>query len=582
MKESNVPDIIEQNSPKIRYVKNKLLGKGGFAKCYQFDEERTGKPWAIKVIPKSTITKPKHQQKLESEIHILKFLNHPNTVKFQNYIQDQENHYIIMELCPFHTLKELIKRRKQLTIFEVRYYVYQLLNALQYLHSVNVIHRDLKLGNLYLSSSMNLKVGDYGLSALLENRMSRRKSICGTPNYIAPEVVENKDGYSFEVDIWSVGVIIYYLIVGKPPFDSKNIKETYSKIKSLSSTFLNDPKISDSAKEIISNILVINPKNRPTIAEILNSRFMTETLIPDSLPTSSLTSSPLESFLSKYLSQKRIPNKIEKNNLKTIFNFKNSIVDVKSNLSQISPNANLRPATANIKENRIKEYLENTRNMMLSRESNEAKSKVNNKEKPISISFSTIFLSNYKDLTDKYCVGYRFNTGNIGFFYNDQTNLTFNIYTNKFCYSHYSINSRDNMCLNEEFDVNSYPESLTKKIKILRHYKKIDEIKIDSYKTLNEQYNEWIYVKSFVKTKHGILFKLSNNITQMCFSDNSSIILNYINEYIIFKSKKNDMEKLGINIDVQSIENRHIVKRLKYTLDLINKIIEKKNFLFNK
>ena len=110
MKESNAPEIIEQNSPKIRYLKKQLLGKGGFAKCYQYNEENTDKSWAIKVIPKNTITKPKHKQKIESEIQILKFLNHPNTVKYQNYIQDDENHYIIMELCPYHSLKELIKR----------------------------------------------------------------------------------------------------------------------------------------------------------------------------------------------------------------------------------------------------------------------------------------------------------------------------------------------------------------------------------------------------------------------------------------------------------------------------------------
>ena len=99
-------------------------------------------------------------------------------------------------------MSELIKRRKKLTEPEVRFYVGQLITALEYMHEHNVIHRDLKLGNLFLDSAMKVKVGDFGLATKLTHRDERKRTMCGTPNYIAPEILDGKDGHSFEVDIW--------------------------------------------------------------------------------------------------------------------------------------------------------------------------------------------------------------------------------------------------------------------------------------------------------------------------------------------------------------------------------------------
>jgi polo-like kinase 1 len=99
------------------------------------------------------------------------------------------------------------------------------------LHVNLVIHRDLKLGNLFLDSDMRIKVGDFGLATRLTTADEKRRTICGTPNYIAPEVLEGKQGHSYEVDIWSLGVIIYTLIIGKPPFETTDVKATYNRIK---------------------------------------------------------------------------------------------------------------------------------------------------------------------------------------------------------------------------------------------------------------------------------------------------------------------------------------------------------------
>jgi len=99
------------------------------------------------------------------------------------------------------------------------------------LHKNKVIHRDLKLGNLFLSDKMELKLADFGLAAKLEFDGEKKKTICGTPNYIAPEILEGKSGHSYEVDVWSLGVVIYTMLIGKPPFETNDVKTTYRKIR---------------------------------------------------------------------------------------------------------------------------------------------------------------------------------------------------------------------------------------------------------------------------------------------------------------------------------------------------------------
>ena len=105
-----------------------------------------------------------------------------------------------------------------------------MISALKYLHDHRIIHRDLKLGNLFLNEKMEVKVGDFGLATKLDFDGERKRTVCGTPNYIAPEVLDGKSGHSYEVDIWSLGVIIYTLIIGKPPFETSDVKDTYELI----------------------------------------------------------------------------------------------------------------------------------------------------------------------------------------------------------------------------------------------------------------------------------------------------------------------------------------------------------------
>ena len=198
------------------------------------------------------------------------------------------NVYILLELCPCQTMLELVKRRGCLSELEAQFYTRQLLLTVQHLQAERVIHRDLKLGNLFLDAALQLKVGDFGLATRLEHAEERKRTICGTPNYIAPEILDNSAGHSFEVDVWAVGVILFTLLYGAPPFETAAVKTTYCRIRDNDYSF---PSPSDSnyrpvtpaAKSLIRRILCTDPLQRPSVACMLSDEFFTQSPVPPCL-----------------------------------------------------------------------------------------------------------------------------------------------------------------------------------------------------------------------------------------------------------------------------------------------------------
>lgn len=135
---------------------------------------------ACKVIAKVSLTKVRHKQKLQSEIKIHKSQNHMNIANFIDVFEDKDNVYIIMELCANQTMLELVKRKKRLTEAETRTFMAQIVAGVKHLHENNVIHRDLKLGNLFLADGDVVKIGDFGLACKLTHSDERKKTLCGT------------------------------------------------------------------------------------------------------------------------------------------------------------------------------------------------------------------------------------------------------------------------------------------------------------------------------------------------------------------------------------------------------------------
>ncbi|RKO85410.1 kinase-like domain-containing protein, partial [Blyttiomyces helicus] len=216
------PLVILDEKAGAKYSRGDLLGEGGFARCYEVTNA-VGVRSAVKLI---------------AEIRIHQMMEHDHIVRFDHVFEDTENVYMILEICENRTLVDMLKKRKRLTEPEVRYIMWQLLDAVRYMHRLGIIHRDVKLGNLFLTKDMRLKLGDFGLATMLKHDGERKKTICGTPNYIAPEVLfDRANGHSFEVDIWSLGVVMYTLLIGRPPFQTKDVNAIYKKIRDNSYEF---------------------------------------------------------------------------------------------------------------------------------------------------------------------------------------------------------------------------------------------------------------------------------------------------------------------------------------------------------
>jgi polo-like kinase 1 len=276
-------------------MKGALLGKGGFAQVFVSTSLPSKEKYALKIVAKSTLTKPRARQKLQTEINIHQALIHENVVRFLHCFEDPSYTYMILELCSNNSMSEMMNHRKRISEPESRYYLSQLVISLQYLHRHLVIHRDLKLGNLFIDKHMRLKVGDFGLAAKLENPNEKRMTVCGTPNYIAPELLNGKKGHSFEVDIWSTGIILYTFLVGKPPFQSKDVKSTYKRILSNIYSYPDGLTVSLDAKDLIACMLQARPECRPTLQQVLTHPFFTSpgVFTPASLPVTSLKETPM-------------------------------------------------------------------------------------------------------------------------------------------------------------------------------------------------------------------------------------------------------------------------------------------------
>uniref|UniRef100_A0A8I6Z4N6 non-specific serine/threonine protein kinase n=1 Tax=Hordeum vulgare subsp. vulgare TaxID=112509 RepID=A0A8I6Z4N6_HORVV len=249
-----------------RYEVGRTIGQGSFAKVKFAVDSDTGVPVAMKVLDKATILNHRMLQQIKREISIMKIVRHPNIVRLNEVLAGRTKIYIILELITGGELFDKIARQGKIRENEARKYFQQLIDAIDYCHSKGVYHRDLKPENLLLDSRGNLKVSDFGLSTLSQNGVGLLHTTCGTPNYIAPEVLSN-DGYDGSAaDIWSCGVILYVLMAGYLPFEENDLPTLYDKI--TAAQFSCPDWFSPGAKSMIQRILDRNPKTRITIEEI--------------------------------------------------------------------------------------------------------------------------------------------------------------------------------------------------------------------------------------------------------------------------------------------------------------------------
>ena len=503
-----------------KYAKGKFLGKGGFAKCYEFTALEKNRTLAAKIIPKASLKKTRHRQKLLSEIRIHRSLNHLHIVKFEHVFEDNENVYILLEMCTNQTLNDLCKRRKRLLEFEAQYYIFQMVDALRYLHKNRVIHRDLKLGNLFLSDKLEIKLGDFGLAARLEFDNEKRHTVCGTPNYLAPEVLNNRTGHSYEVDVWSLGVVLYALVVGKPPFETPEVKATYERIRKGNYKFPETIKLSENVKSLIKKIFQLDPAKRPTLDQIMGDPFLNGGEgIPRTMHISTLAMTPTQSMIDQIMAK------------------------TKAMREQARGKPAKRPNKA-----------------------------------------SDVYVKKWVDYSSKYGLGYYLSNNCSGVFFNDCTKIVYHPKGKFFQYiektpdraekvqtyrlESYPPGLHKKVTLLLHF--RSYLES--ERAKPCSGDPQARELRAAEIEEFLGEGRMMIYLKKWMKTKHASLLRLSNKIVQVAFNDKTEIILSSESKLVTYVNKKGERLEYAIGNALDS-ENTEMARRLKYTKEILTHML---------
>ncbi|KAK6266401.1 hypothetical protein QUC31_017238 [Theobroma cacao] len=252
-----------------KYEIGKLLGCGAFAKVYHARNVRTGQSVAIKAVSKQKVVKGGFMAQVKREIAIMRRLHHPNIVKLIEVLATKTKIYFVMEFAKGGELFTRIARGRFSEDLSRRYFQ-QLISAVGFCHSRGVFHRDLKPENLLLDENWNLKVSDFGLSAVTDQVRpdGLLHTLCGTPAYVAPEILAKKGYDGAKVDVWSCGIVLYVLHAGYLPFNDPNLMVMYRRIYKGEFRF---PKwTSPDLRRFLGRLLDPNPETRITLDEIIN------------------------------------------------------------------------------------------------------------------------------------------------------------------------------------------------------------------------------------------------------------------------------------------------------------------------
>nr|XP_043898151.1 MAP/microtubule affinity-regulating kinase 4 isoform X1 [Solea senegalensis] len=248
----------------------KTIGKGNFAKVKLARHVLTGREVAIKIIDKTQLN-PTSLVKLFREVRIMKTLNHPNIVRLFEVIETEKTLYLIMEYASGGEVFDYLVSHGRMKEVEARAKFRQIVSAVHYCHTKNIVHRDLKAENLLLDADANIKIADFGFSNefTLGNKLD---TFCGSPPYAAPELFQGKKYDGPEVDVWSLGVILYTLVSGSLPFDGQNLKELRERV--LRGKYRVPFYMSTDCEGILRRFLVLNPTKRCTLDQVMKDKWI--------------------------------------------------------------------------------------------------------------------------------------------------------------------------------------------------------------------------------------------------------------------------------------------------------------------
>lgn len=389
---------------------------------------------------------------------------------------------------------------------------------------------------------MELKVGDFGLATRVEYVGERKRTVCGTPNYIAPEILEGKNGHSYEVDIWSIGVIIYTLIIGKPPFETSDVKTTYKKIKSLSYDFPQNVPVSNLCKDIITKILQLDPIKRPKIQDLLVDPFINpnEYTPPLLMPQSTLACPPSKSFLTQILIAES--NKSPSTSRADKENGKDSLPD-KNKTSSVS-------------------------NTMLVEQ---VQSKSNDSFKTLFTNAHYIHVDTYIDYSNKYGIGYLLTNKSYGVMFSDSTKIIQEHKCSTFVY-YDRIKQSSTVEPKYQYSISTHPAFLDKKVKIFLKFK--ESLKVPNAEEEQPTSDDPIHLKNWIKTANAFMFRTSNSVFQVVFTDLSQIIIFPAISKLYYLSKKKEGSMYALKEALNS-KIPELSKRVKYAKEIVTQTFNK-------
>lgn len=570
----DIPDIVIDPGNGKRYLKGRFLGKGGFAKCYELTDADTKEIFAGKIVPKSLLVKQHQKDKMTQEISIHRSVSHKHIVKFHSFFEDMDNVYILLELCRRRSLMELHKRRKAVTEPEARYFVRQVILACQYLHNTKIIHRDLKLGNLFINDEMEVKIGDFGLATRVDYDGERKRTLCGTPNYIAPEVL-GKKGHSFEVDVWSLGCILFTLLVGKPPFETSCLKDTYMKIKK--NEYHVPSRVSLPAKNLIMKLLKGDPTDRPNMETLLEEEFFHTGYLPPRLPTSCLTMAPRFDTLARSEALSRRPL-LEINRADGNSRPQTAPTDMKKDDKYPADSEETDEGRRKGSDEPADYYLSDLfailSTVIASKPSEKIHVQEEEAEDPASIPI--YWVSKWVDYSDKYGLGYQLCDNSVGVLFNDSTRLILlangeNIqYIERDGTEHYHT-------------LKVFPETLTKKVTLLKYFRNyMNEhlLKAGANMTPREgdDMTRLPFLRHWFRTRSAIVLHLSNGTLQInFFQDHTKIILCPLMQAVTYIDEKRDFHIFKLSGIEKYGCTRELASRLRYARTMVERLMTSKS-----
>jgi serine/threonine protein kinase len=593
--EYRILDKAYNNSRKtITYIcdpKKDLIGEGGFAEVYREKKESNNQEeeeyFALKKIDKQFLLDKERKHRILTEIKIHRNLIHKNICKFEHSFEDKNFVYILIEYCPLKSLNEILKKRGRFKEYEVRYYMFQVLEALMYLKRRKIIHRDLTLANIFLKNNQTVKIGDFGLSFIETENDEKPEFFCGTDGYFAPETLTHKL-FTYKSDIFAFGVCIYIALTGKNLFNNPIIISDIILKKEIPYDL--NSFCSEECKDLLNKIFT-SENERISLNDIFIHPFFNKGigLIGEKLPLYPFSNDyDKENY---YIVRKKFEEEIEKLNQKVKmsnikpfkklnFNFdennnnnNNNNNNMKStplkprkkrftgeNFSLESPkvsfknkfgkiNYNVRKNTCNLKSqmsNNLDIVLEDNNNptideltdvpLNLNKEENinEKQILLNQNNFENLLEKEIIKKNNYSQFEDniiqfinlgkKYGLGYKLYGGDIGILFCDGTGML--KLKNSLLYLFKDISNKKDIIQ----EIN-YPQckecshEILKKIKILENViSEFEKINFPHYSFLRYNLDEFVYLKKWKKNSKAYFFILSNNNIQIIFDDNIQII----------------------------------------------------------